>query len=208
MKRRGLCRLRRDGLHRIAAGHRRIRSYPIEGGAAVLALVVVSRGGWDIARDRRTPSDHSLAGLPRVAEPWCCRQSQISGAAPMTQPHRSLAMAFPMSNALSLALLSNSEMAEADRLTIAGGTPGSSLMEQAGAAVANEAAGLPLPIAASRFFAAGQQGRRRMGLRRRPPARAPGLCDRPRSAWSREGLRATRRPRPAAGQAYPRHRGG
>lgn len=50
-----------------------------------------------------------------------------------------------MSDALSLALLSNAEMAEADRLTIAGGTPGSSLMEQAGAAVANEAARLAPP---------------------------------------------------------------
>ncbi|MGC2224653.1 MAG: hypothetical protein WA624_21000 [Methylocella sp.] len=43
-----------------------------------------------------------------------------------------------MPDSLTQALLSNSEMAEADRLTIAGGTPGSAPMEQAGAAVVRE----------------------------------------------------------------------
>jgi ADP-dependent NAD(P)H-hydrate dehydratase / NAD(P)H-hydrate epimerase len=48
-------------------------------------------------------------------------------------------MILPMPDSFSSVLLTNSEMAEADRLTIAGGTPGSVLMEQAGAAVASEA---------------------------------------------------------------------
>ncbi|MCI0599798.1 MAG: NAD(P)H-hydrate epimerase [Beijerinckiaceae bacterium] len=47
-----------------------------------------------------------------------------------------------MSCSFSSVLLANSEMAEADRLTIAGGTAGSVLMENAGAAVAKEAAAL------------------------------------------------------------------
>ncbi len=50
-----------------------------------------------------------------------------------------------MSDLLSSALLSNQEMAEADRQTIDGGTPGSLLMERAGAAVARAAAELLAP---------------------------------------------------------------
>lgn len=47
-----------------------------------------------------------------------------------------------MPNTVQTVLLSNAEMAEADRFTIAAGTPGSVLMDHAGAAVANEAARL------------------------------------------------------------------
>src|SRR6516162_5453714 len=47
-----------------------------------------------------------------------------------------------MSNPLSSALLTNLEMAEADRQTIAAGTPGPVLMGHAGAAVARAAAEL------------------------------------------------------------------
>lgn len=47
-----------------------------------------------------------------------------------------------MPNAFASMLLTNAEMAEADRLTVASGTPGTAMMEQAGAAVAREAASL------------------------------------------------------------------
>jgi len=49
---------------------------------------------------------------------------------------------FLMSSSSPAVLLTNAEMAEADRLTIAGGISGTALMEQAGWAVAREAAGL------------------------------------------------------------------
>ena len=57
-----------------------------------------------------------------------------------------------MPDSLTSVLLTNSEMAEADRLTIAGGTPGALLMEQAGAAVAREGARLVSPKARIAVF--------------------------------------------------------
>jgi ADP-dependent NAD(P)H-hydrate dehydratase / NAD(P)H-hydrate epimerase len=57
-----------------------------------------------------------------------------------------------MSDLLSSTLLSNREMAEADRQTIGGGTPGSALMEHAGAAVAKAAAELLPPHGRAGIF--------------------------------------------------------
>lgn len=56
-------------------------------------------------------------------------------------------------------LLTNAEMSEADRLTIASGTPGSFLMEHAGAAIAREAARLaPCPARIKVFCGPGNNG--------------------------------------------------
>ena len=109
-------------------------------------------------------------------------------------------------------VLTPTEMGEADRMTIAGGTPGLALMEAAGLAVADEAARLarsrgrivvlcgPGNNGGDGFVAArllgergypvelGLLGRREALRRATPPPRRPGLpgrsCRPPRSTWT------------------------
>ena len=89
-------------------------------------------------------------------------------------------------------LLTPAEMGEADRMTIAAGTPGPALMEAAGLAVADEAARLARSRGRIVVFCGRQQRRRR--LRRGAPARDAAIrsssaCRPARGAERRRGLR-------------------